>query len=1212
MTGCGGCRTLPSHKNSAGSISGEQRWRSPNSERHLRWIGFSAQSSRCRSAWSGRSLSSILTVGPFFPLRRNCLYCQDRIPCAVDAPNLAWNDNESSFVLYPWPRWGQQVDAIDGRIWSNGAERSVTRRKELAMSRNPVIAAMVVLALSVLLSILLGVQLSDPIPAPGFDDGADLSELEDGDGASSAGDESITGLDDSSSPLQLWGIVSGAPDATSPLKVILYRFKFPHRYESLGGVSVWQIVDFQKLRDSRGILDRLPLQADLGSSLIAVAETVADVDGRYEFRDIEAGSYMVAAVTEKTMVTPSLELVQLAGEAIDEAARRDVWLRHCGTLSVNVLNDEGTVADARVVLHGQVVDPALGDEAMSMSREELLLYLLNSPMQWSMTDADGLANFPRLPFMEYRVYVDKEPWAQQSSKLTIDGDRQLTLILEKGATIEGVVRSRSGSAIEGALIRLEMSDAQWNQVTRPLPMVNSDIDGRFVVQGLAAGTVELHVEAKGFRRNTLRGVTIEAQGNSSVEVELQPGAVLEGYVRSTSGTPLAGVKVAAEGRSRALRADSAKTETDEDGHFLFDTLGVGLYRLVATSPGLKEERQEFQTGPEPVELVMAKAMVVSGQVVDPDGKPLFRARVSQLSWRGGDGVVTDRSGHFALPLLVEADQITIQAARFRRETIDIDASGGDLGIIQLSTAETIEGIVYSPDGTPLSGARVVANRIRREGENRSFRNDSAIAWSDGEGHFRLELSRADSSWKVSASFPEMLSSESVELYPAGNAVTGIHLVLRWGTELSGIVTGNGVPISDAKVTIRQSSSRGAGSITALSDEAGFYSIPGLKSGEYTLRGSAEGFGDLSMSELILQESEQRRLDLELKPEMYLTGVVIDRFGAPISSAQLRIRDSTGAWRRGVSDMDGAFSVNQLASGLVHLRGDASGYLRTIINQLDPSLGPVEVVLEKEYQLRGVVVDSETGEAISRAIVEVKLAGDGNRRTERDRANDQGLFRVDDLRAGDYIVKATATGFLEATFQMEIPGRDPDQQIIIELVPGGRIIVDVFDKSGATIEGVSINAAPEDEDQSGERNSSGIRGVRSDAGGRGILVGLPDGNYRVRLRHDHFISGTGFAEVKRIEGSGYLRMVLEKGASVRGQVRDASGTLIRSGRVRARGPNGSRTGAVDDSGQYFIGGMAAGSYQLEWSERRRRLEPEDVPRGQIEVSGEQERVLDLHP
>ena len=82
---------------------------------------------------------------------------------------------------------------------------------------------------------------------------------------------------------------------------------------------------------------------------------------------------MVAAVTEKTMVTPSLELVQLAEEAVDTAARRDVWLRHCGTLSVNVLNDEGTVADARVVLHGQVVDPALGDEAMSMSREELLL-----------------------------------------------------------------------------------------------------------------------------------------------------------------------------------------------------------------------------------------------------------------------------------------------------------------------------------------------------------------------------------------------------------------------------------------------------------------------------------------------------------------------------------------------------------------------------------------------------------------------------------------------------------------------------------------------------------------------------------------------------------------------------------------------------------------------------------------------------------------------
>ena len=79
----------------------------------------------------------------------------------------------------------------------------MTRWKELAMSRNPVIAAMVVLALSVLLSILLGVQLSDPIPTPVFDDGADLSQLDDGDGASTAGDESLSGLEESSSPLQL-------------------------------------------------------------------------------------------------------------------------------------------------------------------------------------------------------------------------------------------------------------------------------------------------------------------------------------------------------------------------------------------------------------------------------------------------------------------------------------------------------------------------------------------------------------------------------------------------------------------------------------------------------------------------------------------------------------------------------------------------------------------------------------------------------------------------------------------------------------------------------------------------------------------------------------------------------------------------------------------------------------------------------------------------
>jgi hypothetical protein len=267
-------------------------------------------------------------------------------------------------------------------------------------------------------------------------------------------------------------------------------------------------------------------------------------------------------------------------------------------------------------------------------------------------------------------------------------------------------------------------------------------------------------------------------------------------------------------------------------------------------------------------------------------------------------------------------------------------------------------------------------------------------------------------------------------------------------------------------------------------------------------------------------------------------------------------------------------------------------------------------MERSYELRGFVVDAETGDPISRARVSAQRGGT---RGSWDRASREGLFRIDGLRAGQYRVSASADGFIGASFNIEIPGVDPEELVVIELEPGGRIIVDVVDLAGASVERASLRAYRLEDDAA--EGGSNRRASRSDArtstdvGGRGTLVGLIDGFYRVSIDHPMYIPTQSIAVLKKIEGSARVRVVLERGASVQGQVRDANGNLVRNGRIVARGPV-RRSAAVDDSGNYLIAGLVEGGYELSFDDRRIDLDP--APRGQIEVSGTEQRILDLRP
>jgi len=1023
-------------------------------------------------------------------------------------------------------------------------------------------------------------------------------------------------------PVQISGIISSFESSVAPAaQVFLYRVQFPAQFNDRGGVSLWEVLDWDQLRDGGGSqITTLPLRKDLSQSLILHSETVADGRGRYQFRDLNRGSYLVAAVTEGSLVTPAHELIELE----DAPIRRDLWLLRGSQLTVQTIDSQGVVADAKVIVRGNLVDPAAGGEAWYFSSEELLLYMLNPPMQGGRTDADGRVQFHRLPGLDYQVYAIKDPLAQASQRLTLSTSREITLLLDTGARIDGVVVSTSGVEIEGAIVRLRDPDqGRWAQLPRPLPHAVSDASGRFQLLGIPGGTFEISCEAKGFVDGRLRGIEPDPESPLPIVVELEPGALIRGIVRDESGDPLAGIELEATQRPRG---SSDKTFSDEQGEFVIDTVKPGEYRLTCKGTEWKQQRLTIETGPDQIEVVLQKAPILTGRVIDPRGNPISRARV-QLgqNWGSGDSASTDDNGRFTLLLHLDETGLEILARGFLQSTQQIDPTvGGDLGDVVLAEAEVVEGIVYSPDGKPVSGARITANQVRQGGRNRR-RGGSSTAWSKSDGSFRISFPRPDSQWRLTASFPLLLASEELTIDPQGQNTTGVKLMLRWGAVVSGIVTGEGMPVPDATISF-QTGGRGwnQNNRSTRTDETGHFQISGLVEGKFSIRASAQGFGDTLLSDQLIRADEQLRIDLKLLRETTLSGIVIDQRGAPVNGAQLSVSDSTGARRGGLTGLDGYFSIDQLAPGLVDVRCDSSGYLRTQLREIDPVHGPIEIVLEQEFSLRGVVVDLETGEGIQRARVSVRsessIEQGRNSRGRWDRSNREGEFKVDGLSANQYQVSAAADGFVTVTFSVQIPSADTDESILIRLDPGGRVIVDVVDQAGTMVKGANLRATLLEENpaENSSADSNSRRGsnrsaanTTTDDTGRGILAGLLDGFYRVSIDHSMYIPTQSVAVVKKSDGSARVRVVLERGASIRGQVRDSSGTLLQGGRVSARSPGlPRRNGEIDPSGNYSVSGLSAGSYDVIYESRRTPLDP--PPRGQVDLSGSDQRVLDLRP
>jgi hypothetical protein len=341
-----------------------------------------------------------------------------------------------------------------------------------------------------------------------------------------------------------------------------------------------------------------------------------------------------------------------------------------------------------------------------------------------------------------------------------------------------------------------------------------------------------------------------------------------------------------------------------------------------------------------------RGMAISGRVLDGGTfRPVAGARVicepgSPHQFRKPHrlekltATVTDADGVFLLEGLDAARCRTVVRApgyaAWRRDGVEPDDAGFDLGDIELDEGMTIVGRVVDRDDRPQAGVPV------------EITEDAAYAYfaqttirTDHDGWFRAETLPVDR-WALSARRGEATARTIVE----GRAGETLSVELRLGgMRLEGRVLIGDRPASGGHLVLSTEAAMGDGIVVMVQSDAddrrlfgvgrapitiavagdGRFASDGVSAGVFTASYTPSGSASSPVSrELVVPQTEIHRCVIRFS-DAGLEGVVVDPDGLPVAGAAVYVLAAdNGLMANGFSDGDGAFSFMGLDPGDVRV------------------------------------------------------------------------------------------------------------------------------------------------------------------------------------------------------------------------------------------------------------------------------------------------------
>jgi len=475
-------------------------------------------------------------------------------------------------------------------------------------------------------------------------------------------------------------------------------------------------------------------------------------------------------------------------------------------------------------------------------------------------------------------------------------------------------------------------------------------EGVFIFEGARSGEVfELKISGAGLRPWQGR---VEAD-QAEVVLRIPAGGVLEWPILTDreidDGDVMAGWSRLND-RGREIADGFAHWDADSK-LIRADGLEPGFHRLEVRLPGAATLRSEIvKIGPgEEVQLaavVPDRGLAIAGRVLNAETfQPVPGARVSceegspnqfrkPQQLEHPQTTLSDADGLFLLEGLDPGHcRASIRApgyAGWRRDDVEPDDAGADLGDIELDQGMTITGRVLDRSNRPQAGVTV---EITEDAAYAYFAE--ATTRTDHDGWFRAATLPVGN-WVVRASRGDQTARATITGRP--NETESVELRLG-GLRLEGEIRIGDRPASGGNLVLTTDGARGDGVVVMVQtdadrrrffgiaeppvaiavDGAGRFVADGISSGIYTASYTAPGGGGSPVGrELVIPETEHHRCLIRFS-DAGLDGFVVDPDGRPVAGAAVFVQSTDGRYlANGFSDGNGEFAFTGLDPGAVRV------------------------------------------------------------------------------------------------------------------------------------------------------------------------------------------------------------------------------------------------------------------------------------------------------